>query len=408
MGEFSRCGHEKIYTTSKGYIMKKIFSALTIVIILYITTGYAQEEKPIDVFGFFQAKYTHTAESSLGNSKASFGLQQMNIMMRKDLGQNFSAFINLQMTNSFNTERMWGTMNLEEAWMKYRLSEGFSIQGGLLIPAFNNLNEIKNKTPLLPYIIRPLIYESSFSTIIDNGDFVPEHAFVQVSGTQNLSQVKLDYAVFLGNSEPSYIFTTGALSTSPAGDDTTTFKMVGGRVGIRTGDIKAGISATYDREKAEEEIIPGMILSAGNVPRIRIGGDLSFKIKDFSFEGELITVTFPMNDLTKASLHQLVRMTTIPGTNISPFHAGLDEKFGYVNLMYDINDQWYVYCGGDYLQDDAETFFKDGLTLLTFGGGYRPIDRVVLKGQYLHVGAKNEDFIKFNIKTYNLAVTVLF
>ena len=386
--------------------MKKIITALTAVVMFLVATGYAQDAKPIEVFGFFQSKFSYIPEYEFAKSQNSFNIQQMNIMFRKDLGQDFSAFVNLQMLNSFNTEQMWGSMNLEEAWVKYQPSEELSIKGGLLIPAFNNLNEIKSKTPLLPYIFRPFVYESSIS-IIYSGDFVPERAFVQIGGTKTFDQLKLDYAAYLGNSESAYM-TTSTLGATPAGQDTTTFKMIGGRIGIRSGNMKAGVSATYDRKKSIKEVYTGIVVPMNNAPRVRIGGDLSFKVADFSFEGELIYVKISLDDLAKAGLNYMVMMTTNPLTGASPFHAGVNEQFYYANLMYDINDQWFVYGGGNYLQNDFETVYKDGLTLFTFGGGFRPIDQVVVKAQYAQVGAKNKDLTSMNFKIYNLAISVLF
>ena len=269
--------------------MKKIITEFITMTILLGAFVYAQDEKPLEVFGFFQAKYSYIPEYEFAKAQNSFNIQQMNIMFRNDLGQDFSAFINLQLLNSFNTEQMWGTMNLEEAWVKYQPSEELSIKGGLLIPAFNNMNEIKSKTPLLPYIFRPFIYESSISSIIYAEDFVPERAFLQIGGTKTVEQLKLDYAAYVGNSEPAYM-TTGNLGATPAGSDTTTFKMVGGRVGIRTGNIKAGVSATYDRKKSIKEVYTGIVVPMNNAPRVRIGGDLSFKVAGFSFESELIYV----------------------------------------------------------------------------------------------------------------------
>ena len=101
-------------------------------------------------------------------------------------------------------------------------------------------------------------------------------------------------------------------------------------------------------------------------------------------------------------------MTTNAYTGSSPFHSGFNEQFYYANLMYDITDRWFVYGGGDDLQNDIETVYKDGLTLLTFGGGFRPIDQVVVKAQYAQVRAKNEELAKMNFKIYNLAVSILF
>jgi hypothetical protein len=119
----------------------------------------------------------------------------------------------------------------------------FNLKLGLQIPTFNNLNEFKNRTPLLPFIIRPLVYETSFGEFLALKDFVPARAFVQAYGFLPAGETKFDYAVYLGNS-PN-------INTEPTrgqtGVDTTTAFLVGGRLGIRYGELKLGLSATYDK-----------------------------------------------------------------------------------------------------------------------------------------------------------------
>jgi hypothetical protein len=386
--------------------MKNIISGLAVMTMLLITAGYAQDSQPIDLFGFFQNKFTYIPESPLEKEKTSFSVQQMNLMFRKELGQDFTAFVNLQLTNSFSSERSWGAMDIEEAWMNYKFNDEFSIKAGLLIPTFNNLNEIKNRTPLLPFIIRPAVYESSMSQLVSLDDFVPQRAYIQISGTKMFEDLKLDYAVYVGNSDPAYLTNINA-GTFVSGNDTSMFKLIGGRVGIRTGSIKAGISGTYDREKVEEDLGP-MVFSAGDVPRMRIGGDLSFQTGGFTFDGEFIFCKFSMTDQSKAVLSSLVRMTTNPMTGKSAFGVEQDETFYYVNLLYDINEKWFVYGGGSYLQDAADTYFSDGVIMPTFGGGFRPIESVVVKGQYVYVEAKNKDIVDIKTNNYNIAVSVLF
>jgi hypothetical protein len=395
-----------MFTYLKDTDMKKIIPGLAVMTMLFITAGYAQDAQPIDLYGFFQSKFTYIPESPLEKEKSSFSVQQMNLMFRKELGQDFTAFVNLQLTNSFSTERSWGAMDIEEAWMSYKFNDEFSVKAGLLIPTFNNLNEIKNRTPLLPYIIRPSVYESSMGQLVSLDDFVPQRAYIQISGTKMFEDLKLDYALYVGNSDPAYL-TSSNSGTLVSGNDTSMFKLIGGRLGIRTGSLKAGISGTYDREKVEEEAGP-MVFSAGDVPRVRIGGDVSFKAGDFNFEGEFILCRFSMSDQSKAVLRSLVQMTTNPFTGKSPFGVEQDENFYYVNLMYDINEYWFVYGGGSYLQDAADTYFADGMILPTIGGGFRPIDSVIIKGQYVYVEAKNKDIVDIKTNNYNIAVSIVF
>ncbi len=68
-----------------------------------------------------------------------------------------------------------------------------------MVPTFNNLNEIKNRTPLLPYIFRPFVYEASVFDLFPVNELVPEQAFLQVYGFIPAGEVKFDYAVYVGN-----------------------------------------------------------------------------------------------------------------------------------------------------------------------------------------------------------------
>ena len=193
------------------------------------------------------------------------------------------------MLNSFSDSRRTGAINLEEAWVKFRSSKHFNLKLGLQIPIFNNLNEIKNRTPLLPYVIRPLVYETSFNEFIDIDAFVPGQAYIQAYGFKPMKTAKLDYAVYLGNSDN--LNDNSIKSSGRSGTDSTEAFLIGGRLGLRKGELKIGSSFTYDRVNSFmglENIFGGNPDRFELLPRVRFGGDLSFNWKSFSFEGEYI------------------------------------------------------------------------------------------------------------------------
>jgi hypothetical protein len=79
------------------------------------------------------------------------------------------------------------------------------------------------------------------------------HALLQVNGTIPSGKMKFDYAVFGGNSE--FIKSkagTESFQSAPVGTDTTNFKLVGGRLGIRAHDVKFGVSGTYDKTRNDD------------------------------------------------------------------------------------------------------------------------------------------------------------
>jgi len=131
-----------------------------------VSNTFAQEkETPIKIFGYFQNSFQHWTTFGERPRQNSFSLQQLNLFFQKDIGSDWTAFVNFEFLNNFSSGRQWGSTKLEEAWVKYRANMRFNLKLGLLIPIFNNLNEIKNRTPLLPYIIRPLAYETSFGVV---------------------------------------------------------------------------------------------------------------------------------------------------------------------------------------------------------------------------------------------------
>lgn len=355
---------------------------------LGVSDSFAQtEESDLRIFGYFQSSFQHWTAIKPGtyltgsrSAFNSFSVQQLNMFFQKDLARHWRAFINFEVLNNFSSSRQWGSMNLEEAWVRYRYNEHFNLKFGLLIPIFNHLNEIKNRTPLLPYVIRPLVYESSFSEFIAVEEYIPARAFVQAYGFLPSTEAKLDYAVYLGNS-PNINDRDSFAST---GVDTTATFLFGGRVGFRYKEFKLGVSATYDQtnilqglEKIPE--IGGPPSRFQEVPRIRLGGDGSYHKRGFSIEGEFIVVRYDDD---------------APGFSIN-------KKFLYGTLGYHISDPWFVYAGYWFLEENdivpnpsnppdplnpsapnrfvAATGSSD---VFTAGMAYNLNDRVTLKAQY--------------------------
>ena len=211
------------------------------VILLGVSAAFAQSDNAgPKVFGYFQASLGFEEDVETSRQSNSFTLQQLNLFLQKDLMPSWTAFINLEFVNSYSSILSWGAFSLEEAWINYRRSDQFKLKLGLLTPAFNNLNEIKNRTPLLPYIIRPIVYESSLREIFAIEDFTPARAFVQAHGFFPAGNTKFDYAAYLGNS-PSV---NNDPYHGPTGLDTSRTFLLGSRVGIRHKFFKAGISTT--------------------------------------------------------------------------------------------------------------------------------------------------------------------
>lgn len=339
-----------------------------------VSPVWGQSGGELQIFGFFQnafmhqTGYTTTPPFQPESARNSFSVQQHNLFFRKDLGPNWRAFVNYEFLNSFSSARRWGSANLEEVWVRYRANARFNLKFGLSIPVFNNLNEIKNRTPLLPYIVRPLVYETSFSEFIAVEEFLPARAFLQTYGFVPAGAAKLDYALFLGNgpninSDPD---------RGQTGVDTTDSFLVGGRIGIRIGEWKAGLSATRDHLNAAPlEIIPGTIVDLQQLTRRRLGVDLSCANRDWSFEAEFIDVSYDDD---------------MPGIS-------QDKWFYYGTLGYRATERLLLYGsywitnehGFGQIEAQQVSSVKQRVEVPTIGVSYQLRESIMLKAQYAPV-----------------------
>jgi hypothetical protein len=371
--------------------MKHLFIVLVLAVAGFGIAN-AQSTSDINIFGYFQADFQYSAPAKEKVSN-TFNLQQLNLFFDKNFSNNLSAFVNTEITNTFSTEHGWGNFNLEEAWLKYSPNGYFNVQAGLLVPEFNNLNEIKNKTPLLPYVFRPLVYEATISSLLDFAAYLPERAFIQVKGSAPYGDAWIDYAVHVGNSGTQYI-TNSTNGVYLPGQDTTSFKAVGGRVGVRWAGLKAGVSYTYDRDNQTT-------LMLGNLPRTRIGADMSLAIARFTIEGEYIAVNDAMKASDEATLSMIAMFNPMVRTS-------LKKSFYYGNVMYDVTDRLYGYAGYSYLDDKSNSILEKGVESLTAGAGFRASESVVVKGQWAHFKMKDQTYFQLDQNTYFVAVSVLF
>ncbi len=344
--------------------------AILLLVSAPLSVSFAQREgAPLRIFGYFQNSLQHWTAFTDHPEQNSFGLQQLNLFFQKDISPSWTAFVNFEALNTFSSGRHWGAFNLEEAWVKYGADMRFNLKLGLQIPTFNNLNEIKNRTPLLPYIIRPVVYETSFGEFFPLEEFVPARAFVQAYGFFPAGQTKLDYAVYLGNAPD--------LNQNPqrgqTGVDTTIAFMVGGRWGIRYRELKLGLSGTY--EKTDQFVRLASVLrrppsNLRGLPITRLGGDLSFNLARFSYESEFI----------------------ILDVNTGMPELELDLKFYYATLGYNFSNTllgyasyWRTNGHNAFLVPGAETIEDEVIHITTLGLAYDLNDRIRLKSQWARV-----------------------
>jgi len=340
----------------------------------------------LKVFGYFQASFGREKAIDRPVELKSFSLQQLNLFLQKDLTPNWRAFVNFEFVNSYSSFRNWGAQNLEEAWVSYRRSEQFNLKLGLQVPTFNNLNEIKNKTPLLPYVIRPLAYESSFNEIIALDEFAPTQAFAQAYGFLSARKLKFDYAVFVGNS-PNINSDPEAGQT---GVDTTKFFLAGGRFGIRTNTFKLGVSATLEHLDFYRGALRLGYEPSGfrKVPRLRFGGDFSLNAGKWLWESEFIRVIYDDD-------HPVL---------------DLDKEFYYGTLEHEWTERFLVYAGYWVIRENNLPMEDLDLFALTTGAAYGINETISAKAQYGRVRFESSTLsgIEGRANYYYLAISVVF
>ena len=396
--------------------MKKRLFSSALLLVLTVSGVHAQSdsEAPLSIFGYFQNSFSHQTKSLGESDRNSFNLQQLNLFFQKELSRNWRAFVNFEFVNTFSSSRQWGSANLEEAWAAYSPNENFNLKLGLLLPIFNNLNTIKNRTPILPYVIRPLAYETSFQDFIPVEDFAPSRAFAQAYGFLPFRGMKLDYAAYLGNSPNIASLSSADDANQQTGVDTTNTFLVGGRIGLSYfDDFKIGFSMTYDKTnffeaanqlifQSSNKLLLGTNSDFGNVPRKRYGGDLSFRYKNIAFESEIIKVQHD-EDIQ---------------------NADLDRDFFYITLGYRFKERLFVYASYwdvrlDYtvatvLKDEVQVFVVDGdIILPNFGIAYSVNDRITLKAHIARADLAEdipflELFEKDKFYHLNAAISIFF
>jgi hypothetical protein len=350
------------------------------------------------VFGYFQTRFYLEKQIATQEKATSFNVQQLNVFFRQKIGDRWTSFVNFEAVNSYDSEKGWGSFSLEEAWVEYRRNRYLQVKMGLLIPPFNRFNEIKNRMPLHPYIIRPLAYESALAEVVAVEEFVPQQAYFQVRGSHRVKRVGANYALYLGN---SVHVVGGDAVDRVTGEDSTDVMMVGGRIGLKHKSTEIGFSVTGEKLNLND-LLPGVADSLEVSPRrledvafSRIGVDFYTAVHRFTLEAEYTTVEFheDVDDLD------------------------VDKEFGYATLGYDLTDQWQVYAS---FWKTSEGFFITpfGLggtrELQITGGGfwYRLNERIAFKGQF----GKGEyetkdidvDLSEFDFEHTSVAVSVRF
>lgn len=416
--------------------IRRLFSSIILGVVLASTTSvHAQDsEDKLHIYGFtqvlFVSKYTNVDvfkndvdipfDYSRHYVSNSFSLHQVNLFFQKAVSERSTFFLNLEASGSYSSRIPSGYLEIPEGWISYRLNDELELKAGLLLPKFNNLLEIKNRLPLFPYLIRPIFYENLISETYDPEDYRPDRAYVLINYITPISrELVFDAAFYMGNSEDSFLATTDKSVLEEAdteerariylGENMNSALLFGGRIGIENvfGTFKFGISGTIDEDnkKISETSVYSLPSSVtpimGEVPRYRLGLDLSFNLEKFAFESEFM-----------GAYHNHSKIHEIPQFK----NVNLNKFFQYSNLTYNFTTETYIYGGYSYSRDLTYEFLIPntpspdgaGLHVINFGAGWRPIENTILKAQYFQgVSGKNPN-LQYSVTFLSLGISTIF
>lgn len=354
--------------------------------------------------------------TSINSTSTSFALHQVNLFFQKSINEKTTFFLNFEASGSYSSRIPSGEFEVPEGWISFQLNDNIELKTGLLLPKFNNLNEIKNRIPLFPYIIRPVVYETLFDNIFKPEDYKPQSAYVQIIGYKNISdKLIFDYSFYIGNSEDSFLSSVRGSEHVAQEDNATLYRgenlnselLFGGRFGLENylNTAKFGISYTIDEDNRTEPVksvfrLPELTTPIlGEIPRYRLGVDLSFTYKKIAFESEYMGVFHDHSEIRKKEAFR---------------NANLNKYFLYSNITYNYNDKIYLFGTASFNSDNTFEFVapnspsKAGIQIISGGGGWRINDVTVFKIQFLYSYLPDNDYLDYTFKMLTLGISTIF
>lgn len=413
--------------------MKNRYVGLSLLLgILTLLHGvtYAQvNDDDLYIFGFSQVIFNHRqldsniypsstfpAGLTVNSNTSTFALHQVNLFFQKSINSKTTFFLNFEASGSYSSRLPSGEFEIPEGWISFKLSDGLSLKTGLLLPRFNNLTEIKNRLPLFPYIIRPIVYEALLSNIFKPEDYKPQSAYFQLSGDKKLfDNYNLNYAFFIGNAENSFLSSIRSNEVGTEEESTTLYRgenlntalAYGGRIGIENyiNTKKFGVSFTIDEDnktKPENSVfrLPKLTTPIlGEIPRYRLGIDLSFTHQNLSFESEYMGVFHDHSNIRNKQAFQ---------------SANLNKFFAYGNVTYDFTEKLYAFGYISYNSDNTYEFVapnspsKAGIKIISTGGGWRINEVTIFKFQLFKSQLNKNPYLEYNFNMLTLGISTIF
>jgi hypothetical protein len=155
-----------------------------------------------------------------------------------------------------------------------------------------------------------------------------------------------------------------------------------------------GLSVTHEKVnlRLEDTGIAHYEFVYKKVPRIRLGGDLSFNVNQFSFEGEYIAAKY--GDISEIRIDGVI-------SKDNPGEISYDAKFYYGTFGYQFTEQIFAYTSYWNVKHDFPFIASQiprllttiGATIIdgpTVGISFKLTDRLNFKGQYGLIKIKDE------------------
>jgi hypothetical protein len=394
------------------------------------------------VFGYSQSLMNNVTTENLDGNLAfggseyttrSFFLQQTNVFLANRFSRKSSAFVNIEFVNNQDVEKGFGNLSLQEAWFDYNVSNDFSLKFGKLLPKFGALNDQRNRTPILPFATRPLIYENLYGEIFNQEDYVPLFAFFQAEKRFELSnKLSLETTAFLSGAEEDLLVSPDnrADESSLTGSNSTDNLTLGGKINFvfsdyNVGIFKLGLSLAYDGALVNGSIVPTEVRQInpavlapdlGTAGRMRYVFDLNIQLDRLEILGEYAISKVNYSDDQVAAFDAMNAFTTgIPGANLPAYANMNNSKFYWANITYNFKNDFYLLARYEELTTGNDAFFlnEEGLRLMTFGGGYR-YNNLVFKAEFSQINLDNGGLAPsqvesiFNIQAIRLAAGFTF
>lgn len=405
----------------RGYTVIKSLLTLCILALtlMFATEAMAQN---LRIFGYSQSLMNSSntinldGDASIGGAEyttTSFYLQQTNVFLANRFNRNSSAFINIEFVNNQDVAQGFGNLSLQEAWFDYNLTSDFSLKFGKLLPKFGALNDQRNRTPILPFATRPIIYENLYGEIFNQEEFVPLFAFFQAEKKFDFTnKLSLESTLFISGAEQNLLITEDQRidESSITGSNSTDNLTVGGKLNFvfsdyNVGIFKLGLSAAYDGALVNGNVAPEQVRAfnpavlspeLGTTGRMRYVVDLNIQLDRFELLGEYAISKFNYSDDQKNAFNAMNQFTT--GANLPAYANMNDSEFYWANATYNFKNNFYLLGRYENYSAGNSAFYLDDekLTLTTVGGGYR-INNLVFKTEYSLVNLDNGGLAPSNI-----------